>query len=410
MIDLLSEWKQVSLMDVVDLHDSRRVPLNNAERASRKGPYPYYGANGQVDSIDDFLFDGDYVLLAEDGGYFDDPSRGVAYEVAGRFWVNNHAHILSPRPAIIRRFLTYVLNHQDWMPYVGGSTRLKLTQQSMRQVKIPLPPLAEQHRIVAKLDGLLGRSNIAREELSRIRKLVQRCKQAILAAACSGELTGEWRGLKKLAEPKLVLLGSVASDLSYGSSSKSNPTGKIPVLRMGNIQDGKLDWENLVYTSNPEEIEKYKLKSGDVLFNRTNSPELVGKTALYQGEREAIYAGYLIRIKCNTEVLPPYLVYCLCSPAGRAYCWDVKTDGVSQSNINAKKLAAFPFFLPSLVEQKEIVRRIEEAFEWLGNIASDASRARELLNRLEQAVLTKAFGGELFSQSPSEQGMPETVG
>src|SRR5271168_4855319 len=125
MSGLPQGWRGAPLMEIVDLHDNRRIPLNAKERATRQGPYPYYGANGQVDSIDDYIFDGEYVLLAEDGGYFDDRSRGVAYEASGKFWVNNHAHILSEKDGISRRYLTYALNTIDLLPFVGGSTRLK---------------------------------------------------------------------------------------------------------------------------------------------------------------------------------------------------------------------------------------------------------------------------------------------
>ena len=240
MSELPKGWDSSSLLDIVDLHDSQRIPLNQKQRAERPGKYPYYGANGQVDSIDGFIFDGNYILLAEDGGYFDDPSRGVAYEVSGRFWVNNHAHILSPCSGIPRRFLTYILNSLNWMSYVGGSTRLKLTQESMRRVLIPVPPLNEQRRIVAKLDSLFARSRRAREELERIPKLCDRYKQAVLATAISGEMTKEWREIQKLPEPKIVRLTEVVSDFSYGSSAKSLSSGMVPVLRMGNIQNGSL--------------------------------------------------------------------------------------------------------------------------------------------------------------------------
>jgi type I restriction enzyme, S subunit len=94
-------WTTAPLLKAIELHDSRRIPLNASERAKRKGSYPYYGANGLVDHVDDYIFDGDYVLLAEDGGNFDKPERGVAYEVSGKFWVNNHAHILKPIPACV---------------------------------------------------------------------------------------------------------------------------------------------------------------------------------------------------------------------------------------------------------------------------------------------------------------------
>ena len=205
MSELPKGWDSSSLLDIVDLHDSQRIPLNQKQRAERPGKYPYYGANG-------FIFDDNYILLAEDGGYFDDPSRGVAYEVSGRFWVNNHAHILSPCSGIPRRFLTYALNSLNWMSYVGGSTRLKLTQESMRWVLIPVPPLNEQRRIVAKLDSLFARSRRARGELERIPKLCDRYKQAILAAACSGRLTADWREQNPDVETTTKLLEKVREE------------------------------------------------------------------------------------------------------------------------------------------------------------------------------------------------------
>ena len=104
MSDPAATWIIAPFLNVVDLHDGRRVPLNAAEQAKRQGNFPYYGANGLVDHVNDYIFDGDFVLLAEDGGNFDRPERGVAYEVSGKFWVNNHAHILKPRARWPRGF------------------------------------------------------------------------------------------------------------------------------------------------------------------------------------------------------------------------------------------------------------------------------------------------------------------
>jgi type I restriction enzyme, S subunit len=163
--ELPEGWVSAPLMDTIDLHDNRRIPLNASQRETMKGGFPYFGANGLVDHVNDYLFDGHYVLLAEDGGNFDKPERGVAYEVPGRFWVNNHAHILSPRDKITPRFLRYWLNAIDWIPYVGGTTRAKLTQSGMDRITIPVPPIAEQRRIVAKLDQLMARTARVRAEL-----------------------------------------------------------------------------------------------------------------------------------------------------------------------------------------------------------------------------------------------------
>jgi type I restriction enzyme, S subunit len=286
-----------------------------------------------------------------------------------------------------------------WKQIVDGSTgtgQPNFNATKLNQIDVPLPPLlVEQRRIVAKLDSLTGRTARAQEQLGRIPKLIQKYREAILAAAFSGELTGGWRVARALSDARPVNLGSVASEFSYGSATKSSPTGEVPVLRMGNIQDGSLNWGDLVFTSNKDEIAKYALRAGDVLFNRTNSPALVGKTALYRGERPAIYAGYLIRIRCSPALMPAFLTYCLNSPAGRDYCWRAKTDGVSQSNINAKKLAAFQLPMPTVEEQQEIVQRIEAAFAWLDRVAAEHANASRLLPKLDQAILAKAFRGEL---------------
>lgn len=172
---------------------------------------------------------------------------------------------------------------------------------------------------------------------------------------------------------------------------------------MGNIQNGVLDWSDLVFSSDLQEIKKYLLSAGDVLFNRTNSPELVGKTAVFKGERDAIYAGYLIRVRCGERLLPDYLNYNLNSPAGRDYCWQVKSDGVSQSNINAKKLAAFTFLLPSIKEQTEIVRRVEKLFAFADKLEARYTTARKQVEHLTPALLAKAFRGELVEQDPNDE-------
>ena len=108
MSELPRGWVRTTLGEVVDVLDARRIPVNADERAKRAGPYPYCGANGQVGTIDDYLFDGDFALLAEDGGNFDRPERGVAYRMTGRFWVNNHAHILGPKFGMPTAFMTVI--------------------------------------------------------------------------------------------------------------------------------------------------------------------------------------------------------------------------------------------------------------------------------------------------------------
>lgn len=331
------------------------------------------------------------------------PAATEHRQIASGEWIVFRDHGLEPE--YLRRFVLSDGFHEQFMQTiagVGGSlTRARPAEAA--KIRLPVPPLSEQQRIVAKLGSLTGKSRRARDHLVHIPRLVEKYKQAILAAAFRGDLTRDWREARGLPTPRSVLLGDVAEGFNYGSAAKSAKEGRVPVLRMGNIQDGKLDWADLVFTDDAAEIAKYALKEGDVLFNRTNSPALVGKTALFNGEREAIYAGYLIKVRCKAELLPAFLTYCINAPNGRAYSWAVKTDGVSQSNINAKKLAAFRFDLPSTEEQAEIVRRIEAALSWINRITVDASSARKLIGHLDQSVLAKAFKGELVPQNPTDE-------
>lgn len=268
-------------------------------------------------------------------------------------------------------------------------------QKALIALEVPLPPLAEQKVIADKLDELLAQVESTKARLDAIPAILKSFRQSVLAAAVSGKLTEEWRGNSELIGWQHGLLADFVMKPTYGSSAKSDNEGLVPVLRMGNLQDGKLDWSNLVYTSDKEEISKYRLNAGDVLFNRTNSPELVGKTSIFRGEREAIYAGYLIKITCLDCLNPEYLNFHLNSLGAKEYCRTVKSDGVSQSNINAKKLAAYPMMLPPVEEQTEIVRRVEELFTFADKVEAQVNEAQTRVNNLTQSILAKAFRGEL---------------
>lgn len=325
---------------------------------------------------------------------------------APAFSLQRSVAVLKPTAAVTSKYLAYTLEsprtQQKFLESAKGTAQKGVYLKTLGELEVDLAPLPEQTRIADQLDTLLARVNACNNHLDAIPGILKRFRQAVLNAATSGALTDDWR--KEDAAPwREVLLSDVAFDFSYGSAAKSAKVGTVPVLRMGNIQRGRLDWSDLVYTSDPNEIEKYKLTKGDVLFNRTNSPELVGKAAVYEGGRTAIYAGYLIRVRCAADVLPEYLNYCLGSKRGRDYCWSVKSDGVSQSNINAKKLAAFPFALPPPDEQKEIVRRAEALLALAKRIESRYTVLVTHARRLAPQVLAKAFRGELVEQDPQDE-------
>ncbi|MDX2054766.1 MAG: restriction endonuclease subunit S [Polyangiaceae bacterium] len=145
-----TKWPRVVLNDAVEFLDHMRRPTTASDR--EPGPYPYYGANGQQDSVAKYIFDEPLILLAEDGGHFGDPARGVAYGVQGKCWVNNHAHVLRPKADFDFRFLKWHLAHYDLAGFVNGTTRGKLTKGAAERIPLVKPPLPEQRRIADILD------------------------------------------------------------------------------------------------------------------------------------------------------------------------------------------------------------------------------------------------------------------
>jgi type I restriction enzyme S subunit len=322
--------------------------------------------------------------------------------------INQDVKALLPAPGIRARYLRYQIEAaaDDLLEAAvkSGTTVESIDFSVLQQFRVIVATTGEQDRIVRELENTLGKLERSRAVTAMNLERFHDVWAAALASAFNGSLTAGWRASQGLEKDwPSVALGDVVDEINYGSSRKSQTRGAVSVLRMGNIQAGRLDWTDLVYTSDKREIKKHRLRDGDVLFNRTNSPELVGKTAVYHDEQPAIAAGYLIVVRCGPRTLSDLLAHFLNSPAGRAYCWSVKSDGVSQSNINSRKLSAFKFKLPPLAEQAQLVEqlghirmRIEIIRERLTNVERD-------LEALRRQILQIAFPvGEEPDESSSE--------
>jgi len=194
---------------------------------------------------------------------------------------------------------------------------------------------------------------------------------------------------------------SIADDLPYGTAKKSEKEGKLVVLRMGNIQSGEIDYNDLVYSSDEEDIARYSLIPGDLLFNRTNSAEWVGKTAIYRGDVPCIYAGYLIRVR--THINAEYLNAVMNSGYAKDYCNSVKTDGVNQSNINAQKLGAFLVPIPPIKEQLRIDAYIAKALPHVQAIGQNKADIAALVSLTKSKILDLAVHGQLVPHNPNDE-------
>ena len=192
-------------------------------------------------------------------------------------------------------------------------------------------------------------------------------------------------------------------DLQYGTSEKSSSEGDVPVLRMGNItRIGTVDFTDLVYSSNKNDIEKFALVKNDLLFNRTNSSEWVGKTAIFKSDSPAIYAGYLIRVRCIL-VCPDYINLVLNSSYHRDWCNLVKTDAVNQSNINAQKLSKHLIPLPPLSEQHRIVAAVEKWFALIDLLENAKDDLQTSIAKAKSKILDLAIHGKLVPQDQNDE-------
>ena len=204
-------------------------------------------------------------------------------------------------------------------------------------------------------------------------------------------------------------VASFTYDLQYGTSEKSSNKGSVPVLRMGNItRDGSIDYSDLVYSSNKEDIRKFNLQKNDLLFNRTNSSEWVGKTAIFKLDTPTIYAGYLIRVRCIL-INSDYLNFVMNSSYHRTWCNQAKTDAVNQSNINAQKLSNLQIPIPPIAEQHRIVEEIERWFTLIGQIEQGKADLQTTIKQAKSKILDLAIHGKLVPQDPNEEPASELL-
>jgi len=301
---------------------------------------------------------------------------------------------------------------------VKGSTRPRVNLGHIRKLEIQVPPINEQLRIVVKLEKLLGRVDTCQQRLTKIPVILKRFRQSVLAAACSGRLTADWRDanpsptnhVEEELPPgwRTALVGQVIENLKYGTAQKCSYERRgVPVLRIPNIEQDGISHSDLKYAELPEkEFQHLRLQPGDVLLIRSNgSVSLVGKSALVrEAERDFAYAGYLIRLRPDVaQVLPEFLNLVLGNYEIRIQIEVPARSTSGVNNINSEEVRALRFFLPPLPEQREIVRRAEAFFALADQIEARFAKAKTRVDQLIQSILAKAFRGELVPQNPNDE-------
>lgn len=310
-----------------------------------------------------------------------------------------------------RRYLKHLLmapESQRWISdNSAGTTVLHLNVADVRRIPVGvLPPLEHQRRIVDLLEDHLSRVEAAQRELA----VVSAKAQTLSLASTVGLFSRGTRSHVSLAFGDRALplpvgwgacrLHEVAQLVEYGTGSKTSEAAgpeAVPVLRMGNLKGGRLDLSRLKYLPGCHaDFPKLLLRPGDLLFNRTNSAEHVGKSAVFHGEMEAAsFASYLIRVRFTADVLPEWANIVINSPFGRSYVASVVSQQVGQANVNGTKLKGFPLPLPPVETQRALVDEHEELLVNLRRLAQTTTLHRERTQALRRSLLAAVFSGRL---------------
>jgi type I restriction enzyme S subunit len=313
------------------------------------------------------------------------------------------------------RWLFYVVRSQSFIDrmseLVQGALYPAVRSKDVRGYVAPLAPLNEQKRIADKLDAILVRVDACRERLDRVPAILKRFRQAVLAAATSGQLTEEWREMhdpnsKAIYSWKEVALSDLCESSFYGPRfgkdeyTQSNPG--VPTIRTTDMtRDGRIeitkDTPKVIVPQ--DKVEHFRVQKGDLLVTRTGS---IGVMAVFEDDYLAIPSAYLIRFRFSPQVLSRYVFYCLMAPAGQERL-GLSTTAITQPNVNAEAIKRIKVQFPSIDEQHEIVRRVEALFAYANRLEACYAATRAKVEHLTPALLAKAFRGELVPQDPNDE-------
>jgi len=373
--------------------------------------------------------------------------------------IDNNVMAITPLNIILPKYLLRYLETIDFMPLTQATTVPSLPKTALENLEIPLPPLNEQRRIVAKLEVLLGKVDGCQKRLEKIPRILKRFRQSVLAAACDGRLTADWREGNKDVEPakkllrrveenkleqyqkrkseiaedkkiKIPFLEKIASNFetlidipetwcfvllgniveTKGGIQKTplrKPVNNIfPYLRVANVGRGKLNLEEIEYFELLKgELESWKLKKNDLLIVEGNgSVTEIGRCAIWNEEiKNCVHQNHIIRCRPEEEILAQFLLTFLNSPIGIETITKMASSTSGLHTLSVSKINKIIIPLAPLAEQQEIVRRVESLFKLADQLEGRYQKAKSYVDKLTQSILAKAFRGELVAQDPNDE-------
>lgn len=426
MSDLPQGWAETCIQDIAEVNPGRLgdiavdaqisfVPMPAVSDIDGEIVDPTIRSYGEVSKGYTQFREGD-VIFAKITPCMENGKIAVARALeGGTACGSTEFHVVRPSGGISSDFLWRYLRQKSFRndaeaSMTGAVGQRRVPAIFLKEHSVALPPLREQRRIVAKLDSLTGKSRRARDHLDHIPRLVEKYKQAILAAAFRGDLTREWRELHGEGSWCDVSVSDISLSLfdgPFGSNLKSSDYAKqgIRVVRLENIGHLRFIRDKQTFISNEKYagLTRHTLKPNDILVSSFVADEM--RVCLFPDDLETLAINkadcFCIRPDINA-VIPKFVELRLAS--SETYkALEEAVHGATRPRISLSQLRSIRFDLPSLEEQAEIVRRIQSAFAWTDRLFTDANSAYKLIDHLDQSVLAKAFRGELVPQDPTDE-------
>jgi len=378
---ILGDWEVVKLGDILTLEYGKGLPEN--ERS--KGDYPVFGSNGIVGYHEQFLVKGPGIVVGRKG------TIGVVTWVDSDFWpIDTTYFVKTKNENVFLKWLFFKLKQSN-LPRLSQSDVVPgLKRELVYHITISLPPLSEQRRIAEVLgtvDSAIQKVGGAIESTERLKKgLMQRLLTKGIGhdrfkESEVGRIPEEWGAMR---------LGDVLELCQYGLSVKMDETGKYPIIKMDDIVNGVVVPDKVKYIDLDENtFNNFKLEKGDILFNRTNSYELVGRTGIFLLRGDYVFASYLIRLKPKKEIIDSHFLTFYMVFSNNKIRQQLATRAVHQANINATNLQNFQIPLPPLPEQ----RRIAEILSAADKKLELERRRKEKLSRVKKGLMNDLLTG-----------------
>lgn len=392
-------------------HDGKRKPVKESER--KPGPYPYYGASGIVDYVDGYLFDGNYLLIGEDGENMRTRQTPIAFMASGKFWVNNHAHIVTGNHLADTRFLMYSILNADIHAYLTGAVMPKLTQGNLNKILLRCPPIDVQKEIVGVLGALDDRIALLRASNATLESIAQAMFKSWFVDFDPVHAKQQGRAPEGMSEATAALFPDSFEESELGPVPRGWKVGTLadmavyqngyafktqdwqdtghPVVKIGNVKPGIIDIAGTSCISSDTVIglERFLLKRGDLLVGMTG---YVGETGLMPDIDPPAYLNQRVgRISTSRGIVDLGFVYCIVRNAAYKSYAEAKSHGSAQANVSGTELMSYPTVLPS----SDVLESFNQTTHRLiDKILANHAQAQTLAT-LRDTLLPRLISGQL---------------